>query len=131
MISGYPFRDEAIIEITAGGRWKWSLLVRIPGFAQGALVDGEKAESGLYRIYRKWEGEFRVKVSFFLCTCPYRPAERYESPGERPAGFSSPIAETCRKLEYVKDGVERKGSTAIMELTPASDWNSRLLHGNV
>ena len=32
-------------------------------------------------------GEYPGEGELFLCACPYRPAERYESPGERPAGF--------------------------------------------
>ena len=123
-ISGYPFRDEAVIEITAERPVEMELLVRIPGFAQGALVDGEKAEPGsFYRIYRKWEGSTRVKVSFsFVPVLTDRPNDM-KALVRGPLVFSLPITETCRKLEYVKDGVERKAPYCDYELTPASDWN--------
>lgn len=123
VISGYPFRDEAVIEITAERPVEMELLVRIPGFAQGALVDGEKAEPGsFYRIYRKWE-EYPGEGEFsFVPVLTDRPNDM-KAMVRGPLVFSLPITETCRKLEYVKDGVERKAPYCDYELTPASDWN--------
>ena len=64
-----------------------------------------------------------MKVSFsFVPVLTDRPNDM-KALVRGPLVFSLPITETCRKLEYVKDGVERKAPYCDYELTPASDWN--------
>ncbi len=46
IVSEYPFRDEAVIEVTTDRPVSMELLIRIPGFAKEAFVDGEKSGAG-------------------------------------------------------------------------------------
>ncbi len=122
--SEYPFRDEAVIEVTTQGPVEWELAVRIPGFADGAQIDGEKVETGTYvRLRRLWENTVRIRVKMeFEARLVDRP-HGAKAAVRGPLVFSLPIRAEIHRLEYVRDGVERKAPYCDYEMFPASDWN--------
>lgn len=124
VVSEYPFRDEAVIEVTADRPVTMELLLRIPGFADEAWVDGKKAEPGsFFRLHRTWEGSTRIIVRFSYET---KLAERpfgARAAVRGPFVYSLPVKAECRLLEYSRNGVERKAPYCDYEFTPVSDWN--------
>ncbi len=61
--SGYPFHETVTLVVRAGRPVRFPLLVRIPGWAEGATVDGEPAAPGAFhRVERLWDGESQVAV---------------------------------------------------------------------
>lgn len=124
IVSEYPFRDEAVIEVTTDRPVSMELLIRIPGFAKEAFVDGEKAEpESFYRIYRTWEGSTRIPVRFVFDTLLTDRPFGAKAVVRGPLVFSLPVEAQCRILEYTRDGVERKAPYCDYEFTPVSDWN--------
>ncbi|MFR8466703.1 beta-L-arabinofuranosidase domain-containing protein [Eisenbergiella tayi] len=124
IVSEYPFRDEAVIEVTTDRPVTMELLIRIPGFAKEAFVDGEKAEpESFYRIYRTWEGSTRIPVRFVFDTLLTDRPFGAKAVVRGPLVFSLPVEAQCRILEYTRDGVERKAPYCDYEFTPVSDWN--------
>ena len=122
--SEYPFRDEAVIEVTAEHPVEFSLEIRIPGFAKAASVDQEAVGTGAYyTLRRRWENTSTVSVKL-----KFR-AELTDRPGDMkvlvrgPLVFSLPIRAKVRRLEYIRDGVERKYPYCDYEMLPDSPWN--------
>lgn len=124
VISEYPFRREALIEVTVERPVEFTLSVRIPGFAGRARVNGEKAEAGsFYKMSRIWENTVRVPVELEfepeLTDRPYGAKALVYGP----LVFALPVAEKVKRVEYCRDGVERKAPYCDYEMLPASPWN--------
>ncbi len=119
----YPFRECVNYFVTAASPVTFALTVRIPSWVEGASVDGEPVEAGgTVVLSRTWEGKSAVCV-----TLPF--ATRFES---RPRGLSVlargplyyvlDIGEEYTKLEYTRDGVERKAPYCDYEIRPTTPW---------
>ena len=124
VISEYPFRDEAILKVAAERPVEFELSVRIPGFAKRARVNGKEVGVGEYFILRQtWEGvcELSVELSFEP-ELKKRPSGIYALT-RGPLVYCLPIRETVSRLEYCRDGVERKAPYCDYEIRPASAWN--------
>ena len=122
--SEYPFRDDAVLEVTADEAVELEISVRIPGFVKSASVDGEKARPGSYFVIRRrWEGTVRLPITLNM------EGELVDRPGggkayvRGPLVFSLPVRAKVRRLEYVRDGVERKFPYCDYEMLPDSPWN--------
>ena len=119
----YPFRDRLkyIIEVKEPISFPFS--IRIPAFAKGTKVNEEPVMQGsFYTINRRWEGKSEIIVEYN--------ADVTLEP--RPNGlcclkrgnllYAIPIDARWEKLEYVRDGVERKFPYCDYQLYPQSDW---------
>lgn len=122
--SEYPFRDDAVLEVTADEAVELEISVRIPGFVKSASVDGEKARPGSYFVIRRrWEGTVRLPITLNM------EGELVDRPGggkayvRGPLVFSLPVRAKVRRLEYVRDGGERKFPYCDYEMLPDSPWN--------
>lgn len=124
VISKYPFGCEALIEVSADEPVEFALSLRIPGFAKRAWVNGNEAETGrFYTMKRKWENTVRIPVRLeFETKLTDRPYEA-KALVYGPLVFSLPIAEKVKRVEYCKNGVERKAPYCDYEMLPASAWN--------
>lgn len=124
VVSEYPFRDEGYVEVKTEKPMNLEVLVRIPGFAEKAWVNDKEVPVGEYfAMSGTWEGESRILVRFaFEAKLADRPS-RGKVLVRGPLVFSLPIKEKVRKLEYVKDGVERKFPYCDYEMIPDSKWN--------
>ena len=124
VISEYPFREEAVIEVSTDSPVAFELSVRIPGFADRAWVDGARVETGsFYRLDRTWENTVRIPVKLsFEAKLVDRPHEA-KALVYGPLVFSLPIEAEEKRVEYVRDGVERKAPYCDYEMLPVSDWN--------
>lgn len=122
--TSYPFEDGYRIRIRAAESVTFPLELRIPGFAKGARVDGVRVESGEpFVVEREWFGEETVNVELtFVPEYVKRPSGLY-CLKRGPLTYALPIRSQWSRIEYEKDGVERKFPYCDYELLPQSKWN--------
>jgi DUF1680 family protein len=58
--TGYPWSGSVTVEVTACGDAEWTLSLRVPGWAGGAVVDGRPVEPGYAELTRRWRPGERV-----------------------------------------------------------------------
>ncbi|MEA4863150.1 MAG: beta-L-arabinofuranosidase domain-containing protein [Victivallaceae bacterium] len=120
----YPFRDTLRYSFRASEPVRFVFHVRIPKCAASAEVDGAPAEPGsIVRIEREWSTGSAVNVQLrFEPEFVERPSGMYVL-RRGPLLYALPIDSECNRLEYERDGVERKYPYCDYEMLPASDWN--------
>lgn len=120
----YPFRSTLTYTVMADAPVEFELKIRIPGWAKNAVVNGEPAVPGTFHSVKKvWSGESKVEVVFeFECKLAGRP-RNMKALWRGPLLYSVAIKERWEKLEYVRNGVERKFPYCDYELYPESEWN--------
>lgn len=120
----YPFRDTARYIVEVDAPVEFELALRIPSFAKRAAVNGAAAVPGaFFQIGKTWNGRETVEVNYeFECELVKRPRDM-NCLWRGPLLFSVAVEGAFTKLEYVKDGVERKYPYCDYEIEPVSDWN--------
>ena len=58
--TGYPWSGSVAVEVVACGDAEWTLSLRVPGWARGALLDGQPVEPGYAELRRRWRPGERV-----------------------------------------------------------------------
>ena len=117
----YPFRDSVKIKVDAQSPVEFTLFVRIPGFYDYAVVDGERVESGrYYEIKRKWDSD---EIDLQLFATPHFVKRGTLFAVQRGAlTYAVPVKERWEKIEYIKNGVERVFPYCDYEIFPESEW---------
>ncbi len=130
--TNYPFEDGYQVVVCAEEPVRFALDLRIPGFAQKALVDGAAAEPGKsFRIERLWEGSTEVTVTLsFQAEYVSRPSGLF-CVRRGPLVYSLPVKEQWNRIEYVRDDVERKYPYCDYELLPLTPWNYGFVGGEL
>lgn len=123
----YPFRDSAVICIETEKRVEFPLDIRIPGYVKGAdvIVDGVKrpAEPGtFFRVEKNWEKRTEIRVEFSFQAEFVRTPDGMYAVRRGALFFALPVEAEYQRVEYVKDGVERKYPYCDYEIRPASEW---------
>jgi uncharacterized protein len=122
-VTGYPFEDGYSVVVTSEQPVSFALDLRIPQNAHSVRVNGQPAAGTVYRLEQRWNGQTTVPVSFaFDAAFVPRPDGRF-CVRRGPLLFALPIAEKWQKLEYEKDGTERKFPYCDYEILPLSAWN--------
>ena len=121
----YPFRDRGVLTVDAPESGaEFTVRIRIPGFARAAEVDGAAVAPGTYWECRKvwcgrsvihWQLEMEIKTID-------RPSGM-QAVQRGPLLYALPIAARWEKMEYVRDGVERKFPYCDYELFAEEPWN--------
>ncbi len=122
--TNYPFEDGYRVRVRVDRPVTFALDLRIPGFAESARVDGAAAQPGApFRVEKEWQGETVLTVEMAF-------SARYE---QRPSGmfclrrgpllYSLPIKEQWHRVEYTRNGVDRKFPYCDYEILPMSPWN--------
>lgn len=130
----YPFRDTLRIQVLPEEALEFELAVRIPGFAKAAQVrmgqeTCEAAPGSFYRIKRNWKKEDEIVVIFTF------EAEFVERPSgmaalrRGPLFYALPIEAAYERIEYERDGVERKFPYCDYAIRPKSEWGYGFGHG--
>ena len=124
--SDYPFRHTANVCVTTQAPVRFSLRIRVPGWAKSAKASvagtNAKREGDYLVIDREWNGTAEVAVT--LSDKPHlvaRPNGLYVAQ-YGPMVFALPIEAEYKMLEFTRDGVERKFPYCDYELTPKSEW---------
>jgi len=121
--TAYPFGNTANYIVTADAPVDFALTVRVPSFADGAVIDGEAADAGtLVSLRRTWEGTSVVSVVYdFSVRFDSRPREMYTL-ARGPLFYTLDIGEEWTKLEYVRNDVERRFPYCDYEIRPTTPW---------
>ena len=119
----YPFGGTVNYIVETEAPAEFTLTLRIPGTAATATVDGEEAEPGtLVTLKRVWEGTSVVTmVLTFAAQFVKRPTGLY-SLERGPLVYALKIGEDWTKLEYERNGVERKFPYCDWEVRPTTEW---------
>jgi DUF1680 family protein len=62
--TGYPWSGSVTVEVVACGDAEWTLSLRVPAWARGALVDGQPVAPGYAELKRRWRPGDRVVLEF-------------------------------------------------------------------
>ena len=127
LVTEYPFRDKLKYIIESAAPVDFSLYIRIPSFAKSALIDGNDTKCGEFaEISKKWNGKTEVNVTFEFKTEIVPRPENMVCVRRGALFYSIPIKEKWEKVEYTKDGVERKYPYCDYYIYPLSKWNYAL-----
>ena len=118
--SNYPFENELHYHIKA--KKDLVLKVRIPSFAKDLQVNGKAEEGGVLSFAIK-AGEETIHISFDTEVEWVERPHGLRSVKKGSLIFALPIQYEKRKLEYVKDNVERKFPYCDYEYVGRSPWN--------
>lgn len=126
LVTDYPFDDGYILKIKSDTHENFDVVLRIPENAVNPTVNGEKAESGFYKISKDWYGETQIKVDFsFETKLVERPNDMY-CVQRGNLVFALPVGERWEKREYTDNGVERKFPYCDYEIFPTTKWSYAL-----
>lgn len=122
--TNYPFRDQVSFLVTTDKPVAFPFSIRIPSFASSAQVDGKAVTPGeFFTIDKNWEGQESIQLELcFEIELVKRPSGLYAL-RRGPLLYSLKLAENWRKLEYERNGVERKFPYCDYEIFPESKWN--------
>ena len=119
----YPFEDGYTLIVSPERPVELELDLRIPGKALSAALDGRPVSGPVFRLRRLFEKETRLEVRFQF-------APEWVS---RPSGmvcvkrgvllYALGLEAEETRLEYVRDGVERKFPYCDYQFRPVSPWN--------
>jgi uncharacterized protein len=60
--TGYPWSGSVTVEVVACGDAEWTLSLRVPAWARGAIVDGQPVAPGYAELTRRWRPGDRVAL---------------------------------------------------------------------
>ena len=121
---GYPFEDSARFIICADKPVEFCFYIRVPIWAKSAKIDGKNALPGsFFRILKRWSGKSVITAEFEFETQLVKRPEDMVCVRRGPLIFSIPIEEKWERVEYEKDGVERRFPYCDYHIYPQSEWN--------
>lgn len=123
----YPFRDSAVIYVETEKRVRFPVEIRIPGYAESAdvIVDGVKkrAKPGtFFKVETNWENNTEIRVEFSFKPEFVRMPDGMQTVRRGALFFALPIEAEYQRVEYVRDGVERKYPYCDYAILPVSEW---------
>ena len=123
----YPFRGTLKYIIKTDAPVEFSLFIRIPTFAKSAEIDKTEVKCGEFaEISREWNGTSEIEVNLDFETEIVSRPENMVCVRRGALIYSIPIKEKWEKVEYTKDGVERKYPYCDYYIYPQSKWNYAL-----
>ncbi len=127
LATSYPFRNTLEYKITVEKPVIFTLSIRIPVCAKSAVIDGKEASVGeFFDIEKEWSGTQTITVNLeYETEIVSRPRDMV-CVWRGPLMYSIPIDEKWEKVEYTKDGVERKFPYCDYYIYPISKWNYAL-----
>lgn len=127
LVTEYPFRNTLTYHITTNQPVEFALSIRIPSFAVGAYINGEQVTCGQFiKINKVWNGHETLQIKLnFRPNIVSRPNDMI-CVWRGPLLYSVAIDEKWEKVEYTKDGVERKYPYCDYYIYPMSKWNYAL-----
>ena len=127
LVTEYPFRGTLKYIIKTDAPVEFSLFIRIPSFAKSADIDKTEVKCGEFaEISREWNGTSKIEVNLDFETEIVSRPENMVCVRRGALIYSIPIKEKWEKVEYTKDGVERKYPYCDYYIYPQSKWNYAL-----
>lgn len=126
-ITDYPFKNTVRYIVKPEKEAEFTFYVRIPYFAAKAKLDGKETdEKGLIKIKRNWADAAEVKLEFEFDTEIVKRPNNMVCLRRGPLFYSIPVKGQKEKVEYWRDGVERKFPYCDYFIYPISKWNYAL-----
>jgi len=123
----YPFRDTVTYKITVSAPVTFTMSVRIPSFADSAELNGESVKTGGFAdITKEWNGTETIKLKLNFSTSIIQRPNNMVCVWRGSLLYSIAINERWERVEYTKDGVERKFPYCDYYIYPTSKWNYAL-----
>jgi len=134
LVTEYPFRDTARLEIEADRPTTFPLLLRIPGWAKGATVavDGEEPGSAepstMFRVEREWKGKIVVELEFPMAATAARRHRNALAIERGPLVYSLKVGEDWRQVPEGAEGhsPHARPPHADWEVYATTPWNYAL-----
>ncbi len=123
IVTSYPFEDGYSVTIKAKKPCEIALYLRIPEGAKNATINASEAKTGYNKITVNAENEVTVNVAFSFEAKLYERDNNMYCVRRGNLTFALPIGERWEKVEYVRDGVERKFPYCDYEIYPTTPWN--------
>ncbi len=119
--TNYPFENSFRYIIKA--KKDFTFKVRIPGFAENLMVNGQKSSENELMFKMKSDETKEINISFEAT--PYFEKRPYNLNTVKCGSlvFSLPIKYEKKMYEYEKSGVERKYPYCDYEYIPTSEWS--------
>ncbi len=120
----YPFKDKGVLTVEAPEAGaEFTLKIRIPDFARHAVIDGVTVEAGSYWECRKvWKGTQTIAWQLVLETELIQRPNGLKAVRRGALLYSLPIASQKERVEYVRNGVERKFPYCDYDIAPTEKW---------
>ncbi|MDH7600650.1 MAG: glycoside hydrolase family 127 protein [Armatimonadota bacterium] len=113
----YPFDEEIRIVVSTDEDVEFPMVLRIPGWAEGAVVNGQAVEPGsFFRLHRKWSNGDSVEIEFPMRVETERRYHDSVAIKRGPLVYSLRIGERWEKIA----GEEPHADYAVYPTTP---WN--------
>ena len=122
--TNYPFDDKVVYTVHSDVPVEFELMIRIPGTAKSARVNGAEAKTGeFYRIRKSWSGHEKIVLELQQeINIDPRP-RNMGALWRGPLLYSVAIEGQWKKHEYTSNNVERKFPYCDYEVSPLSPWN--------
>ena len=127
LITNYPFGNTLTYRICTRKPTRFTFSIRVPSCAAAAELDGVSVKTGEFvNITKTWDGseDITLKLKFETKLLP-RPNDMI-CIWRGPLLYSISIKEKWERVEYQKDGVERKFPYCDYYVYPESKWNYAL-----
>jgi hypothetical protein len=127
----YPFRDTVTLHIAPARAVRAPLLLRVPGWAQGATLRvgtgaAEAMTAGaLHRLERDWNGPATIEIRFPMAPRVTRRYNEAVAVERGPLVYSLQIGETWTRVNA--DKPHRELPHGDFEVRPATPWNYGLV----
>lgn len=120
--TAYPFRLSGTYTVTTTESVRFTLQIRVPGWAKGAVVNGISYSGKMITIHQDWCGTETIEVTFVASPHMVTRPNKLKVVEYGPLVFALPIDAEWKKLEFEREGVERKFPYCDYELIPQSEW---------
>ncbi len=131
LVTEYPFRGKLKYIVTVAKPVKFSLFIRIPSFAKSAKIGEKVAKCGEFaEIVKHWDDKTEIEVNLEFETEIVNRPENMICVRRGALVYSIPIKEKWEKVEYTRDGVDRKYPYCDYYIYPQSKWNYGLADCN-
>jgi hypothetical protein len=127
----YPFRESLRLTVTAEKSVRFPLVLRVPGWAQGATVcvaggPEKKLKPGSFHlIERQWQGAVGVSLRFPMQVKTLRRYNQAMALERGPLVYSLKLGESRRRVNA--DKPHRELPHGDFEVRPTTPWNYALL----
>ena len=117
----YPFRDRVTVKVNCERPTKFKLYIRIPGFYDGAAVNGESVPTGEYCVIEKDFYKDSIEITL-AAEAKFVKRGSLFAVQRGALTYSLPVKSRWEMREYEKDGVERKFPYCDYSLYAESEW---------
>jgi hypothetical protein len=126
--TGYPWSGSVTVEVVACGDAEWTLSLRVPAWARGAIVDGQPVGPGYAELKRRWRPGDRVVLELDVSPRLTAPSPRIDAVRGCLALERGPIV-YCLEAEDVPAGADLADIALRRDAEPADSGPVATLGG--